>query len=521
MKRVTFLLLLLTFSSSFAIDGLALKPPMGWNGYDCGIGDSARVLAQANYMASKLKKYGWEYICIDDAWFEGTIPPGGPIIVDQYGRLVARTISAGSSRDFKPISDYIHSKGLKFGLWWFRGIPKTAYETNTPVKGTSYRAKDITDLSPNAQSPWLPQNYGLIFPHEGSQAYTESVVELAAQWGVDFLKIDDITYPYRPADIESYRKAIRKIGRPMILSLSPGNSMTTQQASHVSQYADMWRTTGDVNGNWDAIQGVFSALKEWAPFSGPGHWADGDMLPLGSSGGGMNREEQKTVMTLWCIARSPLIWGGDLTKNTSFHDSLMSNEEVIGVNQNSDSSRCIFDRNGQIGWFSNELGTPNHYLALFNQNSSVQNVGVTFAEMKLQAGESRKFRDLWAKQDVGLAVTQFSASIPAHGAKVFKVMPGATDIQHGRSTGNPISLSVRGNRLEVGNLAAGSPVSISVYTIRGEMVRAISVKSPGYAALIVDMSENRGGSMTSGRYLVRVRMCDQEVTRILAVAEPR
>ena len=518
MKRVTFLLLLLTFSSSFAIDGLALKPPMGWNGYDCGIGDSARVLAQANYMASKLKKYGWEYICIDDSWFVGSVG-GVECIVDQYGRLVARTYSSGSSGDFKPFSDYIHSKGLKFGLWWFRGIPKTAYATNTPVKGTSYHAKDITDISTNALSPWLDLNYGLVFSHEGSQAYIESVVELFAQWGVDFLKIDDITYPYRPADIESYRKAIRKIGRPMILSLSPGNSMTTQQASHVSQYADMWRTTGDVNDDWGAIQGVFGALKQWAPFSGPGHWADGDMLPLGFSG--VNREEQKTVMTLWCIARSPLIWGGDLTKNTPFHDSLMTNEEVIGVNQNSDSSRCIFDRNGQIGWFSNEPGTPNHYLALFNQNSSVQNVGVTFAEMKLPAGESRKFRDLWAKQDIGLAVTQFSASIPAHGAKVFKVMPGATDIQHGRSTGNPISLSVRGNRLEVGNLAAGSPVSISVYTIRGEMVRAISVKSPGYAALIVDMSENRGGSMTSGRYLVRVRMCDQEVTRILAVAEPR
>jgi hypothetical protein len=417
---------------------------MGWNSYDCFLSavTEAQVLANAQYMADHLAKAGWRYIVVDYCWFH---PEKAPVIfvnpeqdaqmrprlaMDGYGRLLpdaSRFPSAANGRGFKPLADHIHALGLKFGIHVLRGVPRQAVGERTPVKGAEATAPDIADVS--STCPWINTCYGLEMRVPAAQAYLNSCFDLYASWGVDFVKVDDLSSPYHLAEVEGYRAAIDQCGREMVFSLSPGNATPLDRAEHLKSVGNMWRIVGDLWDNWHQVEACFACFAAWAPHAGPGHWPDGDMLPLGTLSGPrpcrLIRDEQRTVMTLWSMARGPLFFGGDLTRNDPWTLSLLTNEEVLGVNQSSVHNRQLFRTEEQVVWAAQEPGGPNQYLALFNTGSAPAPISVLFSQLGLPHGESRMVRDLWERKDLGTHHASILAEVPAHGARLLKLLPGA------------------------------------------------------------------------------------------------
>ncbi|MGD0518754.1 MAG: glycoside hydrolase family 27 protein [Thermoguttaceae bacterium] len=418
----------------------ALKPPMGWNSWDCFATTvtEAQTKAHADYMADKLAPYGWQYVVVDIQWYEPNAKsfdyrPNAKLVLDEWGRLlpaVNRFPSAADEAGFKPLGDYIHGKKLKFGVHLLRGIPRQAVEKNTPIKDTTYRAADIANKKDIC--PWNPDMYGVDMSKPGAQEYYNSVFDLFAQWGVDFVKVDDISRPYQQhrAEIEAVRRAMDQTGRPMVLSLSPGET-ALDAADHVARHANMWRISDDFWDNWPAVLAQFERLNKWSKFCGPGHWPDADMLPLGIVGQGrktkLTKDEQYTLMTLWSIARSPLIFGGDMTKMDDFTLSLITNPEVIAVDQQSAANRQLFSRDGLVAWIADAPNSPDKYLALFNTRDKPAGqdaaagvkVPVKLAELGL-SGPCR-IRDLWNKADLGRFDEEFAPEINWHGAGLYRV----------------------------------------------------------------------------------------------------
>lgn len=360
-------------------------PPMGWNSWD-SFGTTiteAQTKAQADVMARDLKAHGWQYIVVDIQWYE----PGATshayrqdavLTMDAYGRLqpaVNRFPSSAEGVGFTELAAYVHDKGLKFGLHLMRGIPRQAVERNLLVKGTEFHARDIADT--NSICPWNPDMYGVDMTKPGAQAYYDSVFAMFAEWGVDYVKVDDIARPYHEHEdeIEAIRTAIDKTGRPIVLSLSPG-ATALSAAEHAHAHANLWRISDDFWDRWLAIRAQFDRLAAWSELRQPGSWPDADMLPLGVLVMGERRtrltqDEQITLMTLWSVARSPLMMGGDLTRLDPFTLFLLTNDEVLAVNQHSVGNRPLFDRDGLIGWVAEAPGTSDRYLALFNTRDRV------------------------------------------------------------------------------------------------------------------------------------------------------
>jgi alpha-galactosidase len=364
----------------------AQRPPMGWNSWDnfATAITEAQTKAQADYMAANLKKFGWEYIVVDIQWYE----PGAKshdyrsdavLVMDDYGRLQPAANRFPSSKEgagFKALSDYVHGLGLKFGIHLMRGIPRQAVDKNLPVKGTTYRAQDIANKA--SICPWNPDMYGVDMSKAGAQDYYDSVFDLIAAWGVDYVKVDDIARPYHEheKEIEAIRRAIDRTGRPIVLSLSPGET-ALDAADHVTQHANLWRISDDFWDRWLAVRDQFARLRNWNPHRQPGAWPDADMLPfgvleLGKRTTRLTPDEQHTVMTLWSIARSPLMHGGDMTKTDSFTLSLLTNADVIAVNQNSTNNRPLFDHDELIAWTADVPGSSDKYLAVFNARDRIR-----------------------------------------------------------------------------------------------------------------------------------------------------
>jgi len=418
----------------------ALKPPMGWNSWDCFATTvtEAQVKAQAVYMAEKLARHGWQYIVVDIQWYEPEAKSfeyrqNAKLVMDQWGRLlpaVNRFPSAADGSGFKPLADYVHGKGLKFGLHLLRGIPRQAVADNSPIKGTSYHAADIANKNDTCE--WNPDMYGVDMTKPGAQDYYNSVFDLFAQWGVDFVKVDDISRPYhqRQPEVEAVRKAIDQTGRPMVLSLSPGET-ALDAGDHVKMHANMWRISDDFWDKWSLLLEQFERLHKWTSFRAPGCWPDADMLPLGELGLGRRTQftpdEQYTLMTLWSIAQSPLILGADMTKMDDFTLSLLTNDEVIAVDQNSAANRQLFRRDGLVAWVADAPNSPDKYLAVFNTRDKPGNqdgasgvkVPVKLADLGLK-GPCR-ICDLWKQADIGQFDDEFAPEINWHGAGLYRV----------------------------------------------------------------------------------------------------
>ena len=363
----------------------AATPPMGWNSWDC-FGPTvteSEVKANADYMAKHLKNFGWEYIIVDIRWSVTNDKSNGynqtdpEFNIDQYGRLmpaVNRFPSAANGKGFKPLADYIHSKGLKFGIHIMRGVPVLAVKNNLPVLNTNVTAKDI--FTEKNQCTWLRDMYTIVPGKKGAQEYYNSIFQLYAGWGLDFVKVDDLSSPiYFTEEIEMIRKAITKTGRKILLSTSPGET-PIDHAAHVQQHANMWRTVGDFWDSWLQLKEHFKVFERWNQYRIKGAWPDGDMLPLGHIGiraeRGANRmsnftkDEQQTLMTLWTIFRSPLMFGGDLPGNDSFTLSLITNKEVLNVLKNSSNNKPLFRTRNNAAWIADAAATGDKYLAVFN-----------------------------------------------------------------------------------------------------------------------------------------------------------
>ena len=360
----------------------APTPPLGWNSWDC-YGPTvieSEVKANADYMAKNLKTYGWKYIVVDIRWYVENDKSGGynevdPIFVlDQYGRVTPalnRFPSAADGKGFKPLADYVHGKGLKFGIHIMRGIPVIAVKKNTPILGSDAKAADI--YTPEGQCIWLRDMYGVVAGKPGAQEYYNSLFQLYASWGVDFVKIDDLSG--RTKEIEMYRKAIDNCGRPIVVSISPGGDKP-ESIEFLKKNVNMFRTSNDFWDNWQQLKNQFAILERWTGLGVPGCYPDGDMLPLGKIGlraergeprwSGFTKDEQYTLMTLFSIFRSPLMFGGDLPGNDEFTLSLITNKDVLNVNQNSSGGKQLFRENDHIVWIADDPKTGDKYLALFN-----------------------------------------------------------------------------------------------------------------------------------------------------------
>lgn len=443
-----FLSFLVLFFFVAAQAQLANKPPMGWNSYNC-FGSAVlekEVKANADYMAVNLKQFGWEYVVVDFLWSYDNPPTskiGNPgqlrlndgsflpwLAMDAYGRLlphVNKFPSAFQANGFKALSDYIHSKGLKFGIHVMRGIPRQAVWSKTPVLGAAGVSADmIADTA--SVCKWLNHMYGLNMSKPGAQEYLNSIVQLYASWDVDFLKVDDLSRPYSDAEVAGYQKAIQASGRPMVLSLSPGETPRSA-ADHAVKNANMWRMADDFWDEWKEMLKMFDYAKNWEGVSGPGHWPDCDMLTIGklSKRGPVGKErysrfneaELYTHMSFWALFRSPLMLGGNLPENREIEVKLFSNPEVLAVNQQGENPKQILKQDGSMIWVSNVAGSKDLYVGLFNISDADKNISLDFASLGIKTKTG--VRDLWLQKDLGVFAKQFQQTIPAHGVALVRL----------------------------------------------------------------------------------------------------
>lgn len=414
---------------------IAKTPPMGWNSWDC-YGASVRedtVRANADNMAKNLKSYGWEYIVVDIQWSEPTAEnhqyhPFAELEMDEYSRLIPaqnRFPSASDGKGFASLAEYVHSLGLKFGIHIMRGIPRQAVHRNTKILGTTATARQIADL--DSICHWNTDMYGVNPEADGAQAYYDSLFNLYATWGVDFVKVDDIANHYPHAEIEMIHRAIKNCGREMVLSLSPGPA-PLEEAEHLKQYANMWRITDDFWDNWEQLYHMFSRAEKWCTHAGAGHWPDADMLPIGAILQDYDKQnrtkftpnEQVTMLTLWCIMRSPLMIGGDMQYNDTFTLQLLQNAEILEMLAQSRAAHQVYKRTEQgvehIVWqaFRQNGG---RYVAVFNTGETEAEITVRLAELEIDT-PTVSLRDLWAHETTAQC-SEIEAVIPAHGAKAF------------------------------------------------------------------------------------------------------
>jgi hypothetical protein len=426
----------------------AVTPPMGWNSYNC-YGSAVHedeVKANADYMAQNLSRVGWQYIVVDFLWAYDN-PPGSHIgnpfqqrlddgsyipwlAMDEWGRLqphVNKFPSAFGGKGFKPLADYVHSLGLKFGIHVMRGIPRQAVWAHSPVMGAGGITADaIADT--NSKCPWMNQMYGLDMKKTGAQEYLNSLLALYAGWGVDFIKVDDISRPYSAAEIEGYKKAIIACGRPIVLSLSPGETPLADSV-HAKTYANMWRMADDFWDSWPEMLKMFDYASKWQGVGGPGHWPDCDMLQIGkvSKRGPVGPErysrltddELMTHFTFWCLYRSPLFIGGNLPENRDIEKRLFSNPEVIEVNQRGANPRQVVKVDGKMVWVSDgEAGAK--YIGLFNISDTAREVGIDIAALGMR--HTVAVRDLWQQKDLGVFRKHYQQTLPAHGCTLIKII---------------------------------------------------------------------------------------------------
>ena len=420
------------------------SPPMGWNSWDC-YGASVteqEVRGNARFMADRLRPHGWEYVIVDIQWYEPTADssryhPFAPLEMDAFSRLmpaVNRFPSAAGGVGFRPLADDIHAMGLKFGIHIMRGIPRQAVHRNTPLAGTSARARDIAH--PCSICAWNTDMYGVDTSRPGAQAYYDSLFALYASWGVDFVKVDDAAYNfiapghYCGGEIEAIAQAIRHSGRRMVLSLSPGPA-PLEKAGHLARHADMWRITDDLWDTWDELAAAFDVCAGWSARPTPGRWPDADMLPLGHIGirscehGAGDRttrltpDEQRTMLSLWCLFRSPLFFGGEMRGMDRWTLSLLTNDDVLRIQRTSHGGRPLPGRGDLKLWTAQGDGC--RYLGLFNLGAT--GLRPSLPEEFRPAGTpigtpAGAVFDLWSHTPVD---TSGGLEIPPHGVRLLRL----------------------------------------------------------------------------------------------------
>jgi len=407
---------------------IASKPPLGWNSFDSyGVYLHERAaMANLEAMAEHLKPYGYQYFVIDNGWFgEYALKPGtlyalekhaSDVRLNEYGHVMPS--KAYFPGGLKPIIDRCHALGLKFGLHMMRGIPRKAYDLNLPIKGTSYTARDVADRDPKRLCTWCTYNYGVDMSKPGAQAWYDGLMQHLADMGVDMIKYDDIV-PF-PAEVEAVAKAIKKTGRPILLSLSPGGDVPPD-AIKSFQMAHMLRVTRDV---WDQaryLDDCFDAWRKWTGKESEGFWIDMDMIPFGQllmmsprqglfregdaravrlAGNGNRRwpqfshDQMFTFITLRALAASPLMVGGDLPTMDGFSLRLLTDPDMLACNQNGVMGKPVFAEDGIEVWKTPEKNqSARGWVGVFNRTDRLKTVTLTRAFLGLE--RDAKLYDVW------------------------------------------------------------------------------------------------------------------------------
>lgn len=428
------------------------KAPMGWNSYDYydTTVNEEQVKANADYMAAHMKDAGWEYIVVDIEWYAkdaGTMRdkyqyiPFGDEEIDEYGRLLPalnRFPSAAGGKGFAPLAEYIHNLGLKFGIHIMRGIPRKAAHEHMPVLGTDITANEIAD--PSSICVWNPDMYGVRRNAKGAQEYYDSIISLYAEWGVDYIKCDDIcntnAYPHNPYsaahEVEMLQRAIQKSGRDIVLSLSPGPALI-EKAWHYEKYANMWRITDDFWDNWDLLRNMFDRCELWQNHVAEGSYPDCDMLPLGKLGKGFGKaewntnftkDEQVTMMTLWCVFGSPLMIGAELTLLDDWTLDLLTRKDILRLVSNDYVGQQLEKNEDHAVWSCRNRETGEKFIALFNFGDAEQEIECDLKEVEQFADaavDARCAKELWSRQETAIHENVLKDTVPSHGAKLFEL----------------------------------------------------------------------------------------------------
>jgi hypothetical protein len=430
------------------VSGTMLRPtpPMGWNSYD-SYGASIKeseVIAQAQALKTTLQPFGWNTVVIDYRWYdpEDTLDSNG-----RYLPSISKYPSATGTTGLKSVADQVHALGLGFGIHIMRGIPRAAVTANSPIANSTYHAADAANT--NDACPWDQHMWGVNGSSAAGQAWYDALFAQYAQWGIDFIKIDDMlnnsTKAYHQAEADAIRKAVNKTGRGIVVSFSPGADDPSWLPSSVADLnadADMWRVVDDF---WDYnaitnLPGVFTAAGTWQASSGlvAGHWPDTDMLPLGYLGPRcewhatgettFTHNDQVTIMSLWSILPSPLIFGGNpqsLTTDATtgpWTVALLTNEEVLAVNQDSlgtHAKRIV--QQGTTEVWARDLSGGRKAVALFNRGTQDATMSVTFAQLGVTG--TPVIRDLWQRANVTGMSTGLSVNVPGAGALLYTLAP--------------------------------------------------------------------------------------------------
>src|ERR1039458_797157 len=420
-------------------DTIALTPPMGWNSYDA-FGDNvveSEVLSNAHYIAEQMQPVGWDTVVVDYCWSD----PGAhdnnrnaranaPLAMDKFGRMIPAPNRFPSSADgagFKPLADAVHALGLKLGIHIMRGIPRNAVRADMDILDAGVTASAAANT--NDKCAWCPDMFG-VRGNAAGQAWYDSCARLWASWGVDYIKVDDLSRPYHTAEVELIRNAIDKSGRAIMFSTSPGET-PVEDAQHILKHANLWRVSDDFWDDWKYLDHEFALGERWRNFAGPGHWPDADMLPLGhlsvshrSVGkdrfAHFTRDEQLTHLSLWSLLPSPLMVGANLPDNDAWTLALLTNPEVIAVNQDSlglAAQRVTNILAGAEIW-TKKLADKSLAIGIFNRGKTPVPVNLVWKNLGVRTRPA--VRDLWLRKDMGRS-ENFTAEIPPHGCVLLRV----------------------------------------------------------------------------------------------------
>ncbi|HUB18698.1 MAG TPA: glycoside hydrolase family 27 protein [Acidobacteriaceae bacterium] len=426
------------------MNAMAQTPPMGWNSWDSwGLTiDEPQFRDSVTWFHNHLQRFSWQYVVIDEGWFAQH--PENPVghmdyTMSEDGRYMPalnRFPSAAGGKGFRPLADWVHSLGLKFGIHIIRGIPREAVARNLRIAGSHFTAAEAADTSDTCS--WNSDNYGLK-NNKAAQAWYDSVIDLYARWGVDYLKVDCISRPWKADEIHMIHDAILRSERPIVLSLSPGPTPLAD-ADDAVRSAQLWRISDDMWDLWSkppgapefpqSLKNQFALLAAWNTSAGPGHWPDADMLPIGylgpKPGWGpprqtrLTRDEVRTMMTLWCIARSPLFIGTNLLKMDSFTESVLTSPELIAVDQYAEDSHPVIQKPDSVAWMASAPDHAGDYIAVFNLSDQPQTISYSWQELGIQYGKF-PVRDLWERTELG-RLDHIQATLPPHASKLFEVL---------------------------------------------------------------------------------------------------
>lgn len=408
-------------------NGVSATPALGWSNWSFLRNHPTEATIEAQALAmhnSGLQNHGFIYINLDDYYY---FNPSNT--VDAYGRWVVNPSAFPDG--MAAVAAYVHSLGLKFGIYVTAGIPVAAYNQNTPILGTTNHAQDIVT---NTSTYEINYNFGnhcmyyIDYSKPGAQAFINSWADLFASWGVDYLKIDGVG-DWDIGDIEAWSQALVQTGRPIHLELS--NSLDVNNGSIWRQYANGWRIEGDIEcycsgtsyplTDWNNVLARFNDAPKWTQFGGPGGWNDLDSLEVGNgTNDGMTASQETATMTLWSICCAPLILGVDLAHLNTNDLPMLFNNNVLQIDQNGSIGAPItYDTTTQV-WRAAEAD-GSYAVAFFNLGSSNINMSVTWAQLGFT--NAAEVQDLWAGTDLGCQTNGYSANVLSDGATFYRIAP--------------------------------------------------------------------------------------------------